>query len=81
MARSSKPKGDELRPEYDFSTLRGAVRGKYYKRALAGTNLVLLDPDVARLFPDARSVNEALRVIGNVAKRTTGSQRRRKSAA
>jgi hypothetical protein len=41
--------------------LKGGVRGKYYKRAMAGTNLVLLDPDVARVFPDAKSVNQALR--------------------
>jgi hypothetical protein len=48
---------DEILPEYDFS--RG-VRGKYYKRYQKGTNLVLFDPDVARLYPDAESVNKVL---------------------
>ena len=56
---------DELRPEYklsDFNT-RG-VRGKYYQRIKAeGTNVVLLDRDVARAFPDSKTVNEALRSI------------------
>lgn len=51
---------DEMRPEYD---LRGGVRGKYYKEYAKGTNLVLLDPDVAAVFPDSESVNQALRVL------------------
>ena len=54
---------DEMRPEYDFSELEGAVRGKYYKRFQEGSNVVLLEPDVAEAFPDARSVNEALRKL------------------
>ena len=49
---------DEMRPEYDFS---GGVRGKYAKRFAEGTNLVLLEPDVAAEFADARAVNRALR--------------------
>ena len=45
---------DELRPEYDLhELLKGGVRGKYVARYRAGTNLVLLDPDVAKAFPDA----------------------------
>jgi hypothetical protein len=54
---------DELRPEYDLSQLKGGVRGKYAERYRAGTNLVLLEPDVAAVFPDARAVNEALRLL------------------
>ncbi|MFZ1239526.1 MAG: hypothetical protein WAV66_09275 [Anaerolineae bacterium] len=55
---------DELRPEYDLRTLlKGGVRGKYVARYRAGTNLVLLDPDVARAFPDEAAVNEALRLV------------------
>jgi hypothetical protein len=54
---------DELRPEYDLSQLKGRVRGKYAERYRAGTNLVLLEPDVAAVFPDARAVNEALRLL------------------
>ena len=45
---------DDLRPEYDLARLKGGVRGKYYQRATAGTNLVLLEPDVARVFPDSK---------------------------
>jgi hypothetical protein len=51
------------------------VRGKHFKRFKAGTNLVLLQPDVARAFPDDQSVNEALRVLikaaahGNIRRR------------
>jgi len=55
---------DELRPEYDMrDLLKGGVRGKYAARYRTGTNLVLLDPDVARAFPDEASVNEALRLV------------------
>ncbi len=55
---------DELRPEYDMhKLLKRGVRGKYVERYRAGTNLVLLDPDVAKAFPDQRSVNEALRLV------------------
>ncbi|HEY0173447.1 MAG TPA: hypothetical protein VGB98_20720 [Pyrinomonadaceae bacterium] len=54
---------DELRPEYDLSTLKNRVRGKYAESYKAGTNLVLLEPDVAQAFPDSESVNKALRVL------------------
>jgi hypothetical protein len=54
---------DDLRREYDLSKLRGAVRGKYAARYRAGTNLVLLSPDVAEYFPDEQSVNTALRTL------------------
>jgi len=55
---------DELRPEDDLSELlEGGVRGKYVARYRAGTNLVLLDPDVAKAFPDEAAVNEALRLV------------------
>jgi hypothetical protein len=55
---------DELRPEYDLAgLLKDGVRGKYVARYRAGTNLVLLDPDVAKAFPDEATVNEALRLV------------------
>jgi hypothetical protein len=60
---------DELRPEYDFSKLQGGVRGKYVERYRAGTNLVLLDPDVAQAFPNEDAVNEALRLLMQIAQR------------
>ena len=65
--RKVSSKSDELRPEYDFSALKGAVRGKYYRRALSASNVVLLEPDVARAFPNDRAVNEALRGLLNLA--------------
>ena len=56
--QNNKPANDEMRSEYD---LRGGVRGKYYERYKAGTNVVLLEPDVAKVFRDSATVNEALR--------------------
>ena len=58
---------DDLRPEYELSKLTGGVRGKYYERATAGTTFVLLEPDVAKAFPDGRTVNQALRALIRVA--------------
>lgn len=60
---------DELRPEYDFSQMSGGVRGKYAERYKLGTNLVLLEPEVAKAFPTEASVNEALRLLMAVAER------------
>ncbi len=51
---------NKMRPEYD---LRGGVRGKYYEQYMEGTNVVLLDPDVAAVFHGSESVNQALRVL------------------
>jgi len=59
---------DDLRREYDLSKLKDGVCGKYTARYKAGTNLVLLSPDVAEYFPDDRSVNAALRRLIRVAK-------------
>jgi len=53
----------EMRPEYDFSK---ATRGVTAARYAEGTNVVLLDPDVAEIFPDTRAVNEALRTIARL---------------
>ena len=55
-----------MRPEYD---LQRGVRGKYYKQYMEGSNVVLLDPDVAAVFHDSESVNQALRVLINAARR------------
>ncbi len=60
---------EELRQEYDFSSLKGGIRGKYFERYKAGTNLVLLSPDVARHFPNEQSVNSALRTLIRAGKR------------
>jgi hypothetical protein len=65
---------DELRSEYDFSSMIGGVRGKYVDRYRAGTNVVLLDQDVAKAFPTSTSVNEALRLLLQVAQRQQPSK-------
>jgi hypothetical protein len=60
---------DELRPEYDMkSLLKGGTRGKYAQRFREGTNLVLLEPDVAGAFPDEKTVNDALRLVMKLTK-------------
>jgi hypothetical protein len=63
-------------PEYDF---RNGVRGKYAARYAAGTNVVLLDPDVAKLFPDSESVNRALRACGEIMRARPVTKTRRVS--
>jgi len=60
----------EMLDEYDFSK---GVRGKYAQRYAAGTNVVVISPDVAEVFPDSESVNEALRMLIEVAERTKGT--------
>ncbi len=67
-----KMKNDpDLLEEYDFS---GGVRGKYAKRYAEGTNVVVVDPDVARFFPDHDSVNNALRHLVAVIESRQGAQ-------
>jgi hypothetical protein len=59
----SRREPEEMLPEYDFS---GGVRGKYANRFAKGTIMVVLDPDVAEIFPDPKSVNKALRALGRI---------------
>jgi hypothetical protein len=68
---------DEMREEYDLSKLKGHVRGKHREAYQKGTNLVLLEPDVAEVFPDASSVNEALRMLAKVASRQPKDSRKK----
>ena len=65
MEKSSAPDDGETLDEYDFSK---GVRGKYAERYAAGSNVVVLSPDVAELFPDSQSVNEALRALVRIAR-------------
>lgn len=65
----NKGKSDEMRPEYDLSKLKGRVRGKYVERYEAGTNLIMLESDVHAAFPDSGAVNDALRLLMEVARR------------
>ena len=74
---------DELRPEYDFDYSK-AVRGKYYHRLInEGSNVVILEPDIAKAFRDSVSVNEALRSLLDLTRstkrltsRSTGRERK-----
>ena len=72
---SAKRIADDLRPEYDLSQLKGGVRGKYYRQATAGTNLVLIEPELADVFPDTESVNRALRLLVDTAAAAAGPGR------
>ena len=62
-----------MRQEYDFT---GAVRGKYYERFHQSSNVVLLEPDVSAAFPNSASVNQALRTLASVARKSTRVMRR-----
>jgi hypothetical protein len=69
MKKTKRAKKEpEMKPEYDF---RGGVRGKYAARYARGTNVVILDPDVAKVFKDSKSVNKALRALAKIANRRT----------
>jgi hypothetical protein len=61
---------DELRPEYNRDDLGRGIRGKHYDDYKSGTNLVLLSPDVATMFPDEDAVNKALRDLIKLAKKS-----------
>lgn len=67
---------DELRPEYKREDLSRGIRGKYYEAYHKGNNLVLLSPDVAKVFPTENAVNEALRSLIDLAQKSTGRTKR-----
>jgi len=76
MKKAKNDRTDELRPEYDLRRLlKGGVRGKYAKRYHAGTNLVLLDPDIRKAFRDDKAVNDALRLVVELRKIGLGRSR------
>ncbi len=77
MKKGSKKTTDSLRKEYDLSKLGDGVRGKYYSRAMASSNLVLIEPDLITLFPDGASVNRALRVLADAARVAAAGKRPR----
>ena len=72
--------GDDLREEYDFEHMAGGVQGKHVEQYRAGTNVIVLDPDVAAAFPTSESVNETLRMLLKIATTGRKSPRRRKVA-
>ena len=63
---SAKSADKDAQPEYDFSN---GVRGKYFRRYQRGTNVVVLEPDVARVFSDAATVNGSLRALAGIIRR------------
>ena len=67
MKKSKTQRDPGMLSEYDFSAAR---RGKYARRYAKGTNLVVLAPDVAKVFPDSQSVNEALRALARIGRRS-----------
>ena len=76
MKKAKKLAADELRSEYKRSDFGDLVRGKYINRLQTSSNVVVLDPEVAELFPNAAAVNAALRSLAEISKRT-GSKRHR----
>ncbi|MEX2660351.1 MAG: hypothetical protein WD227_00425 [Vicinamibacterales bacterium] len=74
MKKRRNPEDLDMRSEYDFASMSGGVRGKYYQRAREGTNIVLLEPEVAEAFPTEQAVNAALRGVLNTTRavRDTG---------
>ena len=71
MSQSPQDKTEGLRPEYDFC---GGVQGKHHEAYRAGTNVVFLEPDVAKVFTDSETVNEALRLLLRLAKEQVPSR-------
>ena len=72
MSKASRHEDDDLRPEYDFASMKGGVRGTYVARLRKGSNLVLLEPEVAAAFPSDDAVNEALRGVLNTTRAVRG---------
>lgn len=73
MKKAKRP--DELRPQYRREALGQGVRGKYFESYQEGTNLVLLSPDVAKVFTTDEAVNEALRSLINLAEKSASLTR------
>ena len=84
MKKPNRVPINEMRSEYDFTSMKGGVRGKYVRRARQGTNIVLIEPEIAGAFPTEEAVNEALkgvlsttRAVPEKALQPTGSGRRK----
>ena len=72
-----KKAAKDMRPQYDFS---GGVRGKYAADFRKGTNVVVLEPEIAKFFSDSAAVNDALRALVEIAKRSNKPKRRQKAS-
>ena len=73
MKKTNRTPADDIRPEYDFASMKGGVRGKYAGRAREGTNIVLIEPEVTEAFPTEQAVNEALRGVLNTTRAVRGT--------
>ena len=87
MKKVKSRRSDELRPEYKRSDFGELVRGKYTRRFKKETNIVLLEPEIAKAYPNEKAVNEALRSLLLIAKtsarvteRASGRAKRRRAA-
>ena len=69
--------GDDLRKEYDLAQLKRGIRGKYHRQATAGTNLVLIEPDLMDIFPNGETINRALRILAEAARSASSPKRGR----
>jgi hypothetical protein len=76
MRKAKNPAADELRSEYKRSDFGTLIRGKYIERLQTSSNVVVLDPEVADLFPNAAAVNAALRSLAKIAKRADSRRSR-----
>jgi hypothetical protein len=81
MKKAKSTEGNEMRTEYRREDLGRGVRGKYYAAYQEGSNLVLLNPDVAKAFPTSEAVNEALRGLLRLTEQTAKLARRSKKRA
>jgi hypothetical protein len=83
--KKAKSTPDELRAEYKRSDFGNLERGKYYERVKSSSNVVVLDDEVAAIFPNSAAVNKALHSLANVAekvsqtRRSTGRGKQRKT--
>jgi hypothetical protein len=68
MKKTNSRSATDMLPEYDFASMKGGVRGKYAAQYRAGTNLALLDPELAEAFPSDAAVNQALRAVLSMTK-------------
>ena len=76
MKKANGKRGDDLRPEYKRSDFGELARGKYAQRSAGQSNVVVLDPQLARAFPSDRAVNQALRAMLRLRKAKTARSRR-----
>ena len=81
MKKAKFSAADGLRPEYRREELGKGVRGKYYAAYQKGSNLVLLNPDIAKAFPTSEAVNEALRGLLQLTEQTAKLSRRSRGRA